>query len=148
MKFWIGVTDNQWFKYLSKIRPDEVNFRQPSATPPFRNVPIGMPFLFKLKRPFNHIAGGGFFVTYSTLPLCIAWEVFGVKNGCSPLEELRRAYQSSGFGRDKSVQGFGSQGLTGKPIIGWTMHRYSVIPVQKSMRPDNAQPPENLDQSP
>ena len=90
MKFWVGVTDNNWFEYLSKIQPDEVNFWQPSASPPFKAAPIGMPFLFKLKRPFNHIAGGGFFVTYSRLPLSIAWEVFGEKNGCSSPEELRR----------------------------------------------------------
>lgn len=89
MKFWVGVTDNRWFKYLSTIQPDEVNFWQPSGTPPFKAAPIGMPFLFKLKRPFNHIAGGGFFVTYSRLPLSIAWEVFGEKNGCSSVEELR-----------------------------------------------------------
>ena len=90
MRFWVGVTDNQWFKYLSDLQPDEVNFWQPSATPPFTNAPIGMPFFFKLKRPFNHIAGGGFFVTYTRLPLSIAWDVFGQKNGCSSLEELRR----------------------------------------------------------
>lgn len=89
MKFWVGVTDNNWFKYLSEIQPDEVNFWQPSATPPFKAAPIGMPFLFKLKRPFNHIAGGGFFVTYSRLPLSVAWEVFEEKNGCSSLENLR-----------------------------------------------------------
>lgn len=90
MRFWVGVTDNQWFKYLSDLQPDEVNFWQPSATPPFTNAPIGMPFFFKLKRPFNHIAGGGFFVAYTRLPLSIAWDVFGQKNGCSSLEELRR----------------------------------------------------------
>jgi putative restriction endonuclease len=89
MKFWVGVTDNQWFKYLSETRPDEVNFWQPSATPPFTGAPIGLPFLFKLKRPYNHIAGGGFFVTYSRLPLSLAWEVFGQKNGCSSIDELR-----------------------------------------------------------
>jgi putative restriction endonuclease len=89
MKFWVGVTDNQWFQYLSEIHPDEVNFWQPSATPPFTTAPIGMPFLFKLKRPHNHIAGGGYFVTYSKLPLSLAWEVFGQKNGCSSLDELR-----------------------------------------------------------
>lgn len=90
MKFWVGVTDNQWFKFLSEIQPDEVNFWQPSATPPFKSAPIGMPFLFKLKRPFNHIGGGGYFVTYSRLPISLAWDVFGVKNGCSTLEELRQ----------------------------------------------------------
>jgi putative restriction endonuclease len=89
MQFWVGVTDNKWYKFLSKIRPDEVNFWQPSGTPPFTNAPVGLPFLFKLKRPFNHIAGGGFFVTYSSLPLNLAWEVFGPKNGCASLGELR-----------------------------------------------------------
>jgi putative restriction endonuclease len=89
MKFWVGVTDNKWYKFLSEIQPDEVNFWQPSGTPPFTNAPVGLPFLFKLKRPYNHIAGGGFFVTYSSLPLSIAWDVFGQKNGCSTLGELR-----------------------------------------------------------
>ena len=90
MKFWVGVTDNQWFQYLAERRPDEVNFWQPSATAPFTGALTGMPFLFKLKRPYNHIAGGGYFVTYSKLPLSLAWEVFGEKNGCSSLDDLRR----------------------------------------------------------
>lgn len=89
MKFWIGVTDNKWYEFLYIRRPDEVNFWQPSATPPFTGAAVGMPFLFKLKRPYNHIAGGGFFVTYSTLPLPLAWEIFGEKNGASSMEELR-----------------------------------------------------------
>ena len=91
MKFWVGVTDNKWYQFLSQLRPrsDEVNFWQPSGTPPFKGAPIGLPFLFKLKRPYNHIAGGGFFVTYSSLPLSLAWEVFGHKNGCSSLDEFR-----------------------------------------------------------
>ncbi|MBS0381775.1 MAG: HNH endonuclease [Proteobacteria bacterium] len=89
MKFWVGVTDNRWYEFLYVRRPDEVNFWQPSATPPFTGASIGMPFLFKLKRPHNHIAGGGFFVTYSTLPLPLAWEIFGEKNGASSMEELR-----------------------------------------------------------
>lgn len=48
-----------------------------------------MPFLFKLKRPFNHIAGGGYFISRSTLPLTLAWEIFGEKNGAASLAELR-----------------------------------------------------------
>ncbi|MCK9393055.1 MAG: HNH endonuclease [Syntrophales bacterium] len=89
MKFWVGVTDNKWYQFLSQIRPDEVNFWQPGGTPPFKGAPIGLPFLFKLRRPYNHIAGGGYFVTYSSLPLSLAWEVFGEKNGCASLDELR-----------------------------------------------------------
>jgi putative restriction endonuclease len=89
MRFWVGVTDNKWFNFLSELQPDEVNFWQPSATPPFTNAPTGLPFLFKLRKPNNHIAGGGFFVTYNKLPLTLAWEIFGQKNGCNSLDELR-----------------------------------------------------------
>ncbi|MGH8275000.1 MAG: HNH endonuclease [Gammaproteobacteria bacterium] len=89
MKFWVGVTDNHWYQFLAQRGLDEVNFWQPSATPPFKGAPVGMPFLFKLKRPHNHIAGGGFFVTYSTLPISLAWEVFGEKNGAADLVDFR-----------------------------------------------------------
>jgi putative restriction endonuclease len=89
MKFWVGVTDNRWYQFLAQRSVDEVNFWQPSASPPFTGAPIGMPFLFKLKRPNNHIAGGGFFVTYSSLPISLAWEVFGVKNGADTLDDFR-----------------------------------------------------------
>jgi putative restriction endonuclease len=89
MKFWVGVTDNKWYQFLSQLQPDEVNFWQPNGTPPFTGAPIGLPFLFKLKRPYNHIAGGGYFVKYSSFPLSITWEIFGQKNGCSSLDEFR-----------------------------------------------------------
>lgn len=89
MKFWVGVTDNTWFSYLASKGFDEVNFWQPSATPPFKGAPVGMPFLFKLRKPYNHIAGGGFFVTYSVLPVTVAWEYFGEKNGAASIDDFR-----------------------------------------------------------
>lgn len=89
MKFWVGVTDNNWFKFQSLNAADEVNFWQPGGRPAFKSAPTGMPFLFKLKRPHNHIAGGGFFVTFTTLPLSLAWEIFGPKNGAKSLDDLR-----------------------------------------------------------
>lgn len=48
-----------------------------------------MPFVFKVKRPHNHIAGAGYFITRSVLPLDLAWEIFGQKNGAASLAELR-----------------------------------------------------------
>lgn len=89
MKFWLGVTDNSWYSFQEKHRFDEVNFWQPSSTPPFKNAPVGLPFIFKLKKPYNHIVGGGFFVTYSSLPINLAWEVFGRKNGVDSFSELK-----------------------------------------------------------
>jgi len=103
VKYWVGVTDNHWFNFLSEKRFEEVNFWQPSATPAFNpaNVPTGMPFLFKLKRPHNHIAGGGFFITFSILPLPLAWEVFGEKNGASSIEEFRELVEPLASGHRK-----------------------------------------------
>lgn len=89
MKFWVGTTDSRWFNFLAARALDEVNFWQPSTTPPFMNAREGMPFLFKLKRPHNHIAGGGFFIRHSAVPVTLAWEIFGQGNGASTLAELR-----------------------------------------------------------
>jgi len=88
MQFWLGVTDHRWFNFLSQRRLEEVNFWQPTATPPFKHLPIGTPFLFKLRAPNNCIAGGGHFVQFTKLPLSLAWDVFGEKNGCSSLTAL------------------------------------------------------------
>lgn len=52
-----------------------------------------MPFLFKLKRPYNHIAGGGFFVTYTEFPLAVAWDMFGEKNGRASYQDFRAVLQ-------------------------------------------------------
>lgn len=90
MRLWLGVTDNNWFDFLSRADMDEVNFWQPSGRVPFIGLEPGAPFLFKLKRPYNHIAGGGTFVKFSTLPLSLAWDVFGVKNGA----ESREAFET------------------------------------------------------
>jgi putative restriction endonuclease len=89
MKFWLATTDFRWFQFLSERSFDEVNFWQPSTKPPFVNAEQGMPFLFKLKRPHNHIGGGGFFVRHSAIPLSLAWEIFGEQNGAASLTELR-----------------------------------------------------------
>ncbi len=81
MKMFVGVTDNSWFKYLSKTRPDEVNFWQPSGRQAFKAIDTNGLFLFKLHSPLDYIAGGGFFIRHSFLPISLAWEAFGKKNG-------------------------------------------------------------------
>jgi putative restriction endonuclease len=89
MKIWVGVTDQDWFNRLSQLRPDEVNFWQPSGSREFRVLQPGELFLFKLHSPHNFIVGGGHFVRYSTLPASLAWDAFLEKNGVVSLEELR-----------------------------------------------------------
>jgi putative restriction endonuclease len=61
MKFYVGITDWDWFTYLSSDEPpEEVNFWRPSGDRAFRALEIGEPFLFKLHSPRNFIVGGGF----------------------------------------------------------------------------------------
>ena len=89
MKFWAGVTDHEWYRYLAGLKPDEVNFWQPSAgRMPVRLTP-GAPFLFKLHAAQGgRIVGGGFFAHYTVFPVRMAWEAFEQKNGAATLSEM------------------------------------------------------------
>ncbi len=100
MKIWTGVTDNRWYENLSRQQDlDEVNFWHPRGRPPFTTLPEGTPFLFKLKSPYHHIAGGAFFIKYASLPLSLAWDAFGVKNGANSFDEFERLINAA-RGRD------------------------------------------------
>lgn len=90
MKAWVGVTDGDWYRFLS-ARPDldEVNFWTPSAGQPFRALKPGELFLFKLRYPENAIVGGGHFVHYSAALSRLAWDAFGEKNGAPTYDALR-----------------------------------------------------------
>jgi putative restriction endonuclease len=86
----VGITDWDWFSELRKLEGvDEVNFWQPNPHP-FRALATGEPFLFKLHSPWNRIVGAGFFARQVTLPVSMAWEAFGPKNGAESLVEIRR----------------------------------------------------------
>ncbi len=90
MKLWVGVTDNDWYRFLSQLpNVDEVNFWQPGGTHKFGALDPGELFLFKLHSPENFIVGGGFFTHASLLPVSLAWEAFGEKNGAATFEEMR-----------------------------------------------------------
>lgn len=90
MKIFVGVTDFEWFSYLSSIENiDEVNFWQPSGSTRFQALKPGEPFLFKLHSPRNYIVGGGFFAHSSILPVSLAWNAFDKKNGATSLSEMR-----------------------------------------------------------
>jgi hypothetical protein len=67
MRFYVGLTDTDWFKFLRERRPDDINFWKPSGKG-FSAIGPGAPFLFKLRAPINKIGGVGFFSTYKPLP--------------------------------------------------------------------------------
>jgi len=91
MKFYIGVTDDDWFHFLAKHQPEEVNFWRPRDKSNFKVINEGAPFLFKLHSPNNYIVGGGFFVKHLFLPLSLTWDAFGIKNGAATYDQFRQS---------------------------------------------------------
>lgn len=117
MKFWTGVTDNRWFNFLSGLPSvEEVNFWHPSGRAPFNTLPEGTPFLFKLKSPYHHIAGGGFFIKFELLPLAVAWEAFGEKNGAASYQEFESLILSARGNRNEPSGDVGCS-ILGEPFF-------------------------------
>lgn len=90
VRLWVANTDLDWFDYLA-AQPDidEVNFWQPSGQSNFGAISGGELFLFKLKSPRNVIGGFGVLSQSTNMPLSLAWEAFGIKNGARSLPEMR-----------------------------------------------------------
>lgn len=90
MKLFIGVTDNNWFRFLRSLSGvEEVNFWMPGGKGVFRALKPGELFLFKLHYPENFIVGGGVFAHSTLLPYTTAWETFGPMNGAPTNEEMK-----------------------------------------------------------
>ena len=101
MQSFIGVTDFDWYRQLSaRTDLDEVNFWKPGGRANFRALPPGGLFLFKLHAPHNAIVGGGFFGHFSKVPVSLAWDAFGAKNGVRDLGEFRRRIEQYRRGTD------------------------------------------------
>lgn len=94
VKIFVGVTHKPWFDHLAANEAEEANFWQPSGSSEFKALQPGDLFLFKLKAPWNAIAGGGVFTHSSLAPLSLAWEAFGAANGNASLAEMRATIAS------------------------------------------------------
>jgi putative restriction endonuclease len=90
MKLFVGVTNNEWFRFLAERKPDEVNFWRPRSQTDFKALSRGDVFLFKLHSPLDFIAGGGIFVSHRFLPLPLVWQAFGENNGVPDFETFER----------------------------------------------------------
>jgi putative restriction endonuclease len=91
MRAYVGVTDYNWFDILRNIPAiEEVNFWQPGGNQVLKALKPGEMFLFKLHYPWNKIVGGGFFAYSTLLPISLAWDSFGRKNGANTLLEMRQ----------------------------------------------------------
>lgn len=106
MKAFVGVTDSEWYGFLSSGSATEANFWQPKGARTFRAVPPGSPFFFKTHYPHNRIVGGGLFSGWSALRVSEAWEFFGQQNGFANLEAMRTRilrYRGPGDGVDPTI---------------------------------------------
>ena len=91
VRLWVANTDPDWFDFLaSQPGIDEVNFWQPTGGHTFGAIQPGELFLFRLKSPRNAIGGYGVLSHASNLPISLAWEAFGIKNGAPTLGEMRQ----------------------------------------------------------
>jgi putative restriction endonuclease len=87
-RFYVGVTDEEWFRFLQR-EPllEEVNFWSPGGR--IIRAERGTPFLFKLKAPRNVIGGMGFVSFVERMSIRDAWEFFGRENGAASVEDVR-----------------------------------------------------------
>lgn len=136
VSIFVGVTDQDWFDYLSVAKPDEVNFWAPSGRANFRAVRPGELFLFKLHAPRNFIVGGGVFSHASNVPLSLAWEAFGTKNGVASLAAMRQRIAK--YRRDDAMMANRSEPVIGCRILTspffWPEERW--IPIPESWAPN------------
>lgn len=86
---YIGNTDFEWYQFLS-AHPEfrEINFWQPSGGRGFHAIKPGEPFFFRLKSPYNAIAGFGYLSRHEILPAWLAWDTFGQANGAPSFQDM------------------------------------------------------------
>ena len=89
MRGYIANTDYDWYRFLAAHAPEEVNFWRPGGATAFRSLSAGEPLFFKLKKRYDSaIVGFGFFVSFTTLRVPMAWDVFREANGADSLETM------------------------------------------------------------
>src|SRR5690554_480770 len=86
--FAISPTDIDWFEFLRESGfNSEINFWTPTLWNITR-LKSGDRLYFMLKSPIRKIGGFGEFKEYVNMPLSVAWNRFGKKNGCKSKQEL------------------------------------------------------------
>jgi putative restriction endonuclease len=106
----VAVTDYEWFEFLS-AQPtlDEVNFWRPRDTRTPRQLQVGAPIFFKLKREHgDRIVGFGIFARHEVLPAYVAWDWFDTKNGAPDFPSMRKRIERLSHEKERREDILGS----------------------------------------
>jgi len=91
LRLFVALTDRDWLDSLAgRHELDEVCFWQAAFPQPLRSLRAGELVLFIGHAPERMIAGGGFLVRGTSLPLSVLWSFFGSKAGGSHRGQLAR----------------------------------------------------------
>jgi putative restriction endonuclease len=131
VSIFVGVTDQNWFDFLSARQLTEVNFWAPSGRTNFKALEPGELFLFKLHAPLNFIVGGGIFSHASLLPMSLAWGAFGECNGVSSAIEMKRRIGRYRTDSDPKSDPTIGCGILTQPFF-WPREKWIPIPASWS----------------
>lgn len=98
MRLFVALTDREWLEALAgRHELDEVCFWQAAFPRPLRSLRVGELVLFMGHAPDRVIAGGGFLVHGTGLPVSLLWSFFGEKaGGLDRSQLLRRVERARG----------------------------------------------------
>ena len=87
-ELYVANTDNDWFDFLATRSPlEDVNFWKPTPQT-FRAIDEGQLFVFRLKSPRNKIGGYGVLASSINVPIQLAWDLLGARNGSSSMAHM------------------------------------------------------------
>jgi putative restriction endonuclease len=87
-ELYVANTDNDWFDFLKARSPlEDVNFWKPTPQS-FKAIGEGQLFVFRLKSPRNVIGGYGVLASSVNVPIQLAWEALGERNGSPSIAQM------------------------------------------------------------
>ncbi|MBB4124643.1 HNH endonuclease [Martelella radicis] len=101
---YVANTDNDWFDFLKSRSPlEDVNFWKPSPQT-FKAIDEGQLFVFRLKSPRNVIGGYGVLASSINVPIQLAWDSLGERNGSPSMAQMITAIRRYRGGQKISPQ--------------------------------------------
>jgi HNH endonuclease len=103
-ELYVANTDNEWFDFLKARSPlEDVNFWKPTPQT-FRAIGEGQLFVFRLKSPRDKIGGYGVLASSINVPIQLAWDALGERNGSPSMAHMIGAIRRYRNGQQITTQ--------------------------------------------